>query len=253
MVLKRVIYIASFGPNRNSYLDILFESIQKYTKYDTFLITDFLNTRYPHVRQKVLFDKDLEWKNNPRWPIRNTNLWLAKAALWWDEYESALCLNDDMRIVNKGFLDGFTLAEKFGVCVPINPRIYVKYNAMGADTIEEDRKEMDKGPIYGPACNMSPMFACRLHDRGKRLLGAYIEELYNCMRGTLAFWLASYRTGITPLYLPEQWCVCGSSAKFIRDYTKSLQGRTYPIEPIMLHWGQAEVREIFKGVYNGMD
>jgi hypothetical protein len=250
MVLRRAIIVASFG-DRDAYLTPLLKNIRMYTNLPVQLITD-KRRDLDFTSQCVLDISQFEWRDHPRWGVRNTNLWLAKAALW-EEYDSVCCLNDDMRIVNKDFIDGFGLAEKFGVCVPINPRIYVKYNAMGTDASNEDRQETDKGPIYGPACNMSPMFACRLHDHARQLLEAYIEELHNCMRGTLAFWLASYRTAITPLYLPEQWCVCGSSAKFIRDYKKTLQGRTYPIEPMMLHWGQAEVREVFKGVYDGVD
>lgn len=245
MVMKRAIIICSFG-NREQYLNVLFRSILKYARngMDVWLITD-TPQELMGVNVYLLRPNQLEWKDHPRWPIRNTNLWLAKASLW-EQYESVCCLNDDMYICNKGFIDGFALAEKFGVCVPMNPRIYVKYNAMGADTTEEDRKETDKGPIYGPACNMSPMFVCRLHDHAKFLIETYIEELHNCMRGTLAFWLASYRTGVTPLYLPEQWCVCESNAVYIKNYKKPLQERVHSIEPIMLHLGQDKVREVFK-------
>jgi hypothetical protein len=153
-----------------------------------------------------------------------------------------------MRIVSKGFIDGFLMAEKFGCCVPTNPRIYVKYNAMGADTSEKDYKPEMDGPEYAPSCNMSPMFFSANIPTARELLITYEKELMTCMRGTLAFWKASWKTGVTPLYLPEQWCVCASNAKYIRDYKKILQGKIYSIEPIILHWGQAEVREIFKGI-----
>jgi len=243
-VLKRAIIICSFG-DRKCYLDMLFKSLRQYPYIgDVWLITD-VPRELMGVNIHLLRPDQLEWKDHLRWPIRNTNLWLAKASLW-EQYESVCCLNDDMYICNRGYMDGFALAEKFGVCVPMNPRVYVKYNAMGADTIEEDRKETDKGPIYGPACNMSPMFVCRLHDHAKFLIETYIEELHNCMRGTLAFWLASYRTGVTPLYLPEQWCVCESNATYIKNYKKPLLGRTHSIEPMMLHLGQKKVREVFK-------
>jgi len=248
MELKRAIIICSFG-DRKYFLNTLLQSLCKFPAVgDIVLITD-KDIKVQGVRIYRLLSHQIEWNDHPRWPIRNTNLWLAKASLW-EEYESVCCLNDDMYICNKGFLDGFALAEKFGVCVPMNPRIYVKYNAMGADSTMEDRKEVDKGPIYAPACNMSPMFVCRLHNHAKLLIETYIEELRNCMRGTLAFWLASYRTGITPLYLPEHWCVCESNAIYIKNYKKPLQGKMYDIEPIMLHIGQKGVREAFKDMYN---
>lgn len=246
MEMKRAIVIVSFG-DRETNVRTLLADIRKYTKIDVWLLTERERPIIQGCRQRIVAGYELKWTNNPRWPIRNANLWLAKFALQ-EEYDSVCCLNDDMRILHKGFLDGFGLAEKFGVCVPMNPRIYVKYNAMGTDATNEDRRETDKGPIYGPACNMSPMFACRLHDHAKILLEAYIEELNNCMRGTLAFWLASYRTGITPLYLPEQWCLCESNVQYFKNYKKRLQGRDYPIEPIMLHWGQKGVRDAYNGV-----
>jgi hypothetical protein len=151
-----------------------------------------------------------------------------------------------MRIAHPGFVDGFVLAERFGVCVPMNPRVYIKYNAMGADMEKTPYNSQYEGPEHATACNVSPMFVCRHHDNATALLNAYLEELQVCMRGTHAFWRASWRTGVTPVYLPEQWCVCGSNAKYIHAYKKTLKGKSVSIEPMMLHWGQAEVRETFK-------
>jgi len=91
------------------------------------------------------------------------------------------------------------------------------------------------------------MFVCRLHVGGHTLIRTYLEELQVCMRGTLAFSRASWRCGVAPIYLPEHWCVCGSSARPIRDTVKTIADQTHPIEPMMLHWGQAEVREVFQG------
>jgi hypothetical protein len=250
--MKRAIVICSFG-DRGDYLHPLLRSLREHAKGIPIVLIS--NRRYPDVEDwthHILEDDDLHWKGHPRWPIRNTNLWLAKAALW-EQYDSVCCLNDDMFIMHKGFVDGFTMAEKFGVCVPTNPRIYVKYNAMGADTTEEDRREVDKGPIYAPACNVSPMFVCRLHDHAKLLIETYIEELHNCMRGTLAFWLASWHCAVAPIYLPEQWCVGQSNAAYFKNYKKQLQGRMMPIEPIILHYGQSGVRNVFKDVTDVVD
>lgn len=252
--MKRVIVICSFG-DRHWYINTLLNSLQKNVpnnKLEIVLITDKIRNEYNNVEQIVLTPDDFKWQNSNRWPVRNTNLWLAKSVFWRD-YESVCCLNDDMYICNNGFMDGFALAEKFGVCVPTNPRIYVKYNAMGADATEQDRKIVDEGPIYGPSCNVSPMFVCRLNKDAERLLQAYIEKLDTCMRGTLAFWLASYETAVTPVYLPEQWCVCESNANYFKNYKKVLQGKEYKIEPVILHVGQKGVRDIFKGTYNGLD
>jgi len=165
-----------------------------------------------------------------------------------EEFDSVCVLNDDMRIVHGRWVDGFQLAERFGCAVPINPRIYVKYNAMGADATDEDMKNLGSSPLYAPACNVSPLFFSRRVSRANEFMEDYIKCLKVCNRGTLAFWMSSWRTGFTPVYLPEQWCVCEGNAKYIRDYRKRLQGKDIPIEPIMLHWGQKGVREAFPAV-----
>lgn len=246
MDLKRGIVVVSFG-DRDSIVLPTIDNVRLFSDLPIKLYTDRVrNIKEDRVTQVYIKTEELKWTDNPRWGVRNCNLWSARAAL--DAFDSCCVLNDDMRIVNRGYVDGFALAERFGVCVPMNPRIYVKYNAMGADASDNDFMCPDDGPEYAPACNVSPMFVCRGHGRAVNLLHAYRAELQTCMRGTLAFWKASWKTGITPVYLPEQWCVCASNARYIRDYEKTLQGKTYNVEPLMLHWGQQGVRDIFKEV-----
>lgn len=249
MAINRGIVIVSFGKQRESMVLDSISNIRKYSNLPIMIYTDYkiFERNTTDMGQVVLTPNQFKWKDSPRWGVRNCNYWSAYAAL--NTFDSCLVLNDDMRIVSKGFEDGFTLAERFGVCVPLNPRVYVKYNAMGTDANDEDFKEGKDGPKHAPACNMSPLFVSRTSIQAQTLICAYMIELQTCMRGTLAFWKASWKTGITPLYLPEQWCVCGSSAKFIKNLKKPLQGKVQTIESIMLHWGQPEVRE----VYNGMD
>jgi hypothetical protein len=231
----------------------LINNLRKYTDIPIILYTDEEPNR-SDVMTRRFEQSDLKWHNHLRWGVRNCNVLSAMAAM--EEGKDGSCcliLNDDMRVVSNAFLDGFHLAERFGVCVPLNPRIYVKYNAMGADTLESDFVPGDlHGPAHAPACNMSPMFYCcgskGCHSRAYLLLSAYSFELKKCMRGTLAFWKASWQMGVTPLYLPEQWCVGASNAKYFRDYKKRLKGEMVSVEPIMLHWGQAEVRKVFQDV-----
>ena len=233
----RGVVICSFG-DRDAWIESIVPNVRQYWSGDVVLRTD--RRRNVDCFQDIFLAHELQWLDHPRWPIRNTNVHLAHLALS-SQYDSVCCLNDDMRIV-RDFTDGFDLAERFGVCVPMNPRVYVKYNAMGADG------GAFLGPGHGPACNVSPMFVCRNHPNAKILIEAYLRELQATMRGTLAFWNASWKTGIAPVYLPEQWCVSGSNAAYIKSYRKTLQGMEYSIEPIMLHWSQAGVQEAFKDV-----
>ena len=222
------VVIASFG--ERPYLGQLIETC---CDLPVVLYTD-RDRGYPVSKLHIVPDGSHQ---GPRGPIRMTNRILAEAA----DFDPILCLNDDMKIVSPNFLEGFALAERFGVCVPMNPRIYVKYNAMGADAPADPPGT----PLYGTACNVSPMFVSRARPGVRVFMEAYVRQLETCQRGTLAFWLASWETGFCPLYLPEQWCLCASNAEYFRGYKKTLQGREYQIEPIMLHWGQAGVREVF--------
>ena len=61
--------------------------------------------------------------------------------------------------------------------------------------------------------------------------------LANPMRGPLAWWQAMWDTGLTPLILPPQWCVC---EKHI-----GIGGE------IMLHHGHAAVKRHYGNVRLG--
>jgi hypothetical protein len=249
--VNRGIIVVSLG-DRGTLLKPLMSNLRHYTNLPIVLYTDCEHQGLPGIEQILILRSALKWLDNPRWGIRNTNVISARAILN-GPFDSCCVLNDDMRIVDKNFHDGFTLAERFGVCVPLNPRVYVGINARGADAEDTDYNPTLHGPERAPACNVSPLFACRRLVSAQTLLTAYLQELESCMRGTLAFWKASWRTGITPVYLPEQWCVCESNAIYLRDLRKFIRGRVTQVTCMILHWGQAGVREAFKGYYNGLD
>lgn len=248
MALKRGIVIASFG-DRDQQITSLIKNLRNVWP-KTLPIKLFTDRERDvgdlHFTQTIINTHE----ECPRRWIHLSNQILATPDQY-SEFDIVCCLNDDMRIMGEGALDGFALAEQFGVCVPLNPRVYAKYNAMGADSDQKHFLRTLSFPIHAPAYNVSPMFV-RQSVRG---VWGFLKEYryileHECPRGTLAFWWAMWRTGFCPLALPEQWCVCGSSAKFIRDLKKPLRGKMFDIEPMMLHWGQTEVREVFKGKTN---
>ena len=192
-----------------------------------------------------------------QWPVgcyregvRNSNLFKIREALedcTYRGFESALLLDDDMLIVNKNFVDGFWLAEKFGAALPLNPRTFQLYNLMGADVSDKDYADLEDAPLFAPAHNFSPMFVSLKNPRALYWLTVTGQELRDkTCRGTLAIWKTMLRTGFTPVNLPMQWCVCGAEADYYKNYMQRLRGRDMPIPPIMLHLGHEETRRVFR-------
>ena len=244
----RVFIIASFG-DRQKQIQRLLKNIRSFVDYPIHIITT-KDSNLGHVEKSRRIYKmyvNRKWpKGSYREGIRNSNYFKVFKAL---EYDTSVCLlDDDMLIVNKHFVDGFDIAERFGAAVPLNPRVYVKYNMMGADVQQKDLDELRLmvAPLYAPACNFSPFFVYPRIENAKIFLMTLLDELLsNVCRGTLAIWKASWRSGFCPVYLPEQYCVCGSNAEHIKNYTKFLHGENVRIEPMILHLGHKKVRGVF--------
>lgn len=243
----KALIIASFG-NRQEQVQRLVKNIRSFVDYRIHIITTEDSNLGRFNRDNIYVEcVDRIWPiGTPRADIRNSNYYKILYALDYG-YTSMALLDDDMYIANENFVDGFDIAEKFGAALPLNPRIYVKYNAMGADVTSFDLTEIRDWPQYAPACNFSPFFVAPKINGCNIFLEQLKNELrFNTCRGTLAIWKASWKTAFTPVYLPEQWCVCGSNAEYIKNYTKQLKGKEITIEPMMLHLGHEKVREVFE-------
>ena len=185
------------------------------------------------------------WTKGPRAAIRNCNFWKVDFALR-HHYHSLCMLDDDMLIVNKDFVAGFGIAERFGVAIPANPRTFNKYNLMGADVRIKDWIECCGAKLMMPAVNFSPFFVYPHNGLTTNFLRELQIELKTVpCRGTVAIIKAMWNSRIAPIILPEQWCVCGSSAERIKSHTKLLRGKQVSIPAIMLHLGHKEVQEVY--------
>ena len=98
------------------------------------------------------------------------------------------------------------LAERFGICLPLNPRYTVALDTMvGADS-DHSPDPLRSG---APGVNCSPVAISLQNMRAVQLAHTYCTEmLERPVRGPLAWWRAMERTGTAPLILPPQWCVC---------------------------------------------
>lgn len=246
---NRAFVICAFGDRKNN-VQRLVKNIRQYFDYPIRIITsldsDVGHNSLPQDQNICIQYVERRWpKGSYRADIRNSNYFKIQFALEQDYYSFCL-LDDDMSIVNKNFEDGFSIAERFGAAVPMNPRIFVKYNAMGADVSVKDLADLIGTPQFAPACNFSPMFVCPHTGYTTNFLHALLEELdVNVCRGTLAIFKASWKSQVTPVYLPEQWCICASNAEHIKNYTEQLRGQQVCIPPMCLHLGHEQVRKTF--------
>ncbi|KKN75718.1 hypothetical protein LCGC14_0378220 [marine sediment metagenome] len=259
---KRLVVVAAFG-DRETQIQRLIKNFRRFLDYETI---DYeiiiLTTKDSNIGDTTNFsDVTIEYVER-LWPagsyrsgVRNSNyLKIAKAVdeslkRTYNQYDSLCLLDDDCFIVHRGFIDGFLIAERMGAAVPVNPRVHVKFNAMGADVRQKDIDDLQRlgVPEYMPAVNFSPFFVSPKHVQARNFLLTLQSELRdNTCRGTLALNKAAWATRFNPVLLSEFWCVCGAEAQSIKDYTQQLQGQQCSIDPIMLHLGHQQTADVFK-------
>lgn len=193
--MKLAIILAEFGkpaPDVSQYRECWPEAdIQVYS-----------GSELPHAPQLEPAHPRYGWRMNDYWKVRKM---LDSGA------DIAMCFDGDMRIVNRVAARTLpALTERFGICLPINPRYTVRRDFLdGADVPSIPVQPESFQHSYGPGVNCSPI-AINLRDLERRQLAEdYCETMLDHpMRGPLAWWVAMLNTGIVPLILPPQWCVC---------------------------------------------
>lgn len=148
----------------------------------------------------------------------------------------AMCFDSDMRIVDRNAARTLPLlAERFGICLPLNPRYTVRRDFEdGADVTGATDQTM----WYGPSLNCSPI-AINLRDpAGRELAEEYCRiMLQHPQRGPMVWAHAMQNTAIVPLILPPQWCVCEKHIGCGNE--------------ILLHEGHDAVKRHYAGMVTG--
>lgn len=254
---KRAIVIAAFGDRRREVTRFI-KNIRRFVDYKIIIIQDKqsnIGAVEPDANVEIEYVERLWPAQQHRSGVRNSNYYKVKRAVdesfksVYNQYDSLLLLDDDMFILNEHFVEGFDIAERFGAALPLNPRVYTWANAMGSDVAQKDINDLYlmKIATYSPAVNFSPFFVSPKHVQARNFLLTLQSELSdNVCRGTLAVTKASWQARFTPCYLPQQWCVCGEEAQYIKDYTQQLRGQQMPIPVMMLHLGHEETQRVFK-------
>lgn len=171
-------------------------------------------------------------QSHPRYGWRMNDYWKVRKMLDADA-DVAMCFDGDMRIVDREAARTLPfLAEHFGICLPINPRYTVLRDfSDGADVVGC----VDQTMWFGPSVNCSPIALSLCEGLGKLLAQQYCAEMLNApVRGPIAWWRAMLSTGVSPLILPPQWCVCDRHISVGNE--------------IILHEGHAAVKKFYAGM-----
>lgn len=232
---KRGIVLAEFGDRTEQVRSIL-KHLRLVTDLPIVIYTDCeYELPFQDVSQIVL--TDLLWKGHRRYYNRNNDYWKIKAAV---EFDVTLVIDDDMRIVNDNFVQGFEFAERFGICLPMQARVHFGLDLeIGADVSDSVKSELKDCPYYLTANNMGVVFINNKLPTVKTTVNYYLNfmQKFPC-RGPVAMAAAYYNCRYAPYFLPEEWCVCNGYKRY--KYRKNKR-----IDPIMLHIGHKDVRYWF--------
>ena len=237
--MKRGIVMAEFG-SRGSQIHDTIKNVRTVSQLPIVIYSD---RHYPDLGEgvtlNVLPDESIMWKSHRRYFNRNNDYWKVEAARL--EFDLTLVLDDDMRIVHEHFMQGFDLAEKFGMCIPLNPRVYFGIDREVGDDVPDDvRKDSVNIPYHMTANNMGVLFFNNRNSHTDRVMLQYTNYmLTHPCRGPVAMGISCWNEDFAPYFLPEEWCLCGGHTEFRYRSNKR-------IDPIFLHVGHPDVNEWFQ-------
>lgn len=174
----------------------------------------FLNvpiTVYSDIDLKLSGIKVIRYKRRSyekREEIRNSSL-IRLEALLSSPSDTTLYLDNDVIIVSEYFQEGFVIANRFGLALPQNPRIFLGTEMqIGQDVSDHDKKMLRNVPKHTMTFNSGVIFYSR---RSKQLVQTWRDEqLTNPSRGQMSMWRAFWALGESPHALPINWLVCDS-------------------------------------------
>ena len=199
---------------------------------------------YSDINLDLKFTENIELikfnrvKYSVREENRNSSLFRL-ISLKESDWDNTCYLDSDIFIVNNQFLNGFKIAENYGITMVENPRYFIKTNLelhqayqenlgdldIGADVNEYDREFTKDMPNFMMALNMGVIF---YNHKSKDFLNELIrEQESNPSRGQAGLYRTIWKTKKFPYSLPVQWLVC---KKHLRIQN-----------PLALHVGHKEI------------
>lgn len=220
--MKIELVMAEFGHNRVNIGGNTFDGSQRldptlttFTKYfDNLSLTLYTDTDFEITTDIpvniIKVDNAIYDKGIYRYGSKCNDYYKVKGLLE-SKADFAISMDSDMYVVNDEVKTLLPLTEKFGVCLPENPRLQVRFDGIrGMDA--DYRLDEDATRGNGMSNNMSPISFFTKSEGGRKLLEHYCKEMEgHPVRGPLAMWRAIWKSGVNPYMLPFQWCVCDMS------------------------------------------
>lgn len=225
MAEKVTLVFAQFG-DRASVLEPSLSSFRRRFPEAAVILYSDQDARLPGIQTRVVGNP----YGGPRAGNRGNDLYKVVGLLKVAE-GVGIALDSDMEAVSDGVMSIVHMAEKFGLCVPCNPRRLVRVdNTMGADA----DGQFDESGGWGHAFNMSPVAFCSHNLLAMGVLQTYWHIMMSKpVRGPTAMWRACWERGFFPCLLPAQWCVCQEDCGVGNE--------------IVLHVGHERVRNHYAG------
>jgi hypothetical protein len=235
--MKAAILYVLVGDRDINHLNESIASVRKYRNdIDIIVLSDIDYVKIAH--ENITLHKFTRRKHDKREENRNSSEWRLRGLLGLcDTYDCICYLDNDVYIVDKGFFSGFEIAQKYGLCMPFNPRNFFKSEnqkgdlEIGADVHLFDIENTRELPKYTTALNMGVMFY-NCHDvMAKRFLTLVLgEQLKEQSRGQAALARSLQKTSYHPYTLAQQFLACREI-----DY------------PLAIHAGNPKMYEMWKG------
>lgn len=194
------------------------------------LYTDQLGLVAGEGVETILVDPPFS-RSEPRYGWRAHDYYQAYGMLQ-SNADVAIAMDSDMLIVADSFRVILLFARRFGLAVPINPRLLLRIDGgIGVDSTYDIAADATRG--LGLTYNLTPMAFGTGNTAARALLDRYCALLRDKPgRGAVHLVEASHELGFQPYVLPPQWCVCSP---------RDLDSRHLWAEPVVLHVGHADV------------
>jgi len=242
--MKCCINYVVVGKRDISLLNTSIKSIRKYCDYDINIFFDQEaesdDLRKTEEYKNINFFRFDRLKYPTREENRNSSLFrLVSLRETSKNYDISLYLDNDIAVVNKGFLEGFKISEHFGFCMVQNPRTFITtYEKdmgdidIGWDVLPYDHAYLRDMPRYMASYNMGVMFFNKNHDSSLFLEEIINEQIKNPSRGQAGLYRTMWKCKFSPYNLPVNWLVCKKDVGIKR--------------PLSLHLGHDPVLEWWK-------